>query len=254
MTGADPRKKHAAMSTPLPVTVEITIPELIQGVFSIEGTLQYAVDTLTFDYQARDMRGRTVLEESILLPLDQVRTVERKRGFRGAKVVVHPKQLVTFEFVAGAARHAFVFQVKHTHRKAAARFVAEVRRAHAALGADGVDRIPFKVPSANLGVTEIDGLVYLDDVFLILEVASGISGGVRKEQQVIEVDPRALDDIWFKQGVVRDRLILKPTKRDLFRVMPGMYRGKETLTLSLKTVYRTAAEHLVGEVTRRRQA
>jgi len=241
------------MPTPLPVIVDVTVQEVIQGVVSIEGTLRFAVDTLTFDYQPRDTRRQVLAEESMPLPLDQLRALELKRRILGATIVLHPKQLITFEYVVGAARHDLVFRVKRRYRKAAARFVARVQRAHAALGEDEVDRIPFTLPSANLGITEIGGLVYLDEAYLVLEVQAGITGGFQKKQQVIQVDPRALDDIRFERGMVRDHLVIRPTKRDLFTVMPGMYKGKETLTLSLKTTYRAAAEQLADEVMRRRK-
>ena len=72
-----------------------------------------------------------------------------------------------------------------------------------------------------------------------------------KERQVIKVEPRALEEIYFNRGVFGDRLCLRPKKYDLLTAMPGTH--DEEVKLKLRRRYRKDAEQLVYEVRRRRQ-
>ena len=142
--------------------------------------------------------------------------------------------------------------VSHEMRFAreAAALVSQLQRALSDRGPMDVSRLPFQLPDANLGITEIKGVVYLDEAYLVFEVRSGVTGGTKKKQHVIKVEPGALAEVQFNRGAFRDQLYLRPKKRDLMRAMPGMYKNKEALKLRIPKRYRAEAEHLVDEIRR----
>lgn len=111
--------------------------------------------------------------------------------------------------------------------------MSQLQRARSDRGGVDVIRLPFQLPDANLGITEIKGVLYLDEAYLVLEVWSGVTGGAKKKQQVIKVEPGALEEVQFNRGAFRDQLYLRPKKRDLLRAMPGMYKNKEALKLKI---------------------
>jgi len=111
--------------------------------------------------------------------------------------------------------------------------------------------IPFQLPDINLGLTEISGMVYLEEEFLVFEVETALLGEFGEEEQVIKVEPSALETIRLEHGVFRDRLCIRPKKREFLRVMPGTY--KEELKLKVWRKYRAAVEQLVDEIRRRQR-
>ena len=112
--------------------------------------------------------------------------------------------------------------------------------------------IPFQLPDLHGGLTEIKGNLYLDDEFLVFDLETALLGEFDKEHQVIKIEPRALAEIRLDPGVFRDRLCVRPKKRDLLTAMPGTY-GTE-LVLKIWTRHRARAEHLVADVRRRQDA
>ncbi len=236
----------------VPVSVEVSPSEILEGVFEIEGVLSYADDTVTFEYRTRDRLSELSDVETLRLPLDQVREVELKRGIPDATILVRPRRLSTFEYVPGASRNEIVFNVKHKHRQQAATLVSHLQRVLSQRRGDQTSSIPFQLPDTNLGLTENKGRLYLDEEFLVFEVSSGLSGGFKKKQQKIKIEPGALEAIRLDRGVFKDRLIVSPKSRELFRAMPRMYKDKDTLTMTIWKKYRADAEHLVDEVRRRR--
>jgi len=107
--------------------------------------------------------------------------------------------------------------------------------------------IPFQLP--DIGLREINGTIYLDDEFLVFEVEDAFIGEFDKEHMVIKVEPAALTDIRLDRGIIRDRLYIRPKKRDLLTVMPGTY--SEALPLTMWNTQRRRAEQLVAAVRRR---
>ena len=108
--------------------------------------------------------------------------------------------------------------------------------------------IPFRLPDTDAGLTEIKGLLYLDDEFLVLEIETALLGEFRREQQVVKVEPAALEEVHLEHGVFRDRLRIRPRKRELLRVVPGKHLGE--LQLKIWKKYREPAERLVEAVRR----
>ncbi len=106
--------------------------------------------------------------------------------------------------------------------------------------------IPFQLPDIHGGFTEIKGLLYLDEEFLVFEIETALMGEFNKEQQIIKVEPAALAEIRLDRGVFRDRLCIRPKKRELLQVIPGKHLGE--LQLKLWSKYRGQAEQLVEQV------
>lgn len=110
-----------------------------------------------------------------------------------------------------------------------------------------MNSIPFQLP--DIGLREISGTLSLDDEFLIFDVEDALVGEFDKDQFVIKIEPRALDAIRLARGIVRDRICVRPKKRDLLAVMPGEYA--QELQLKVWRTHRRAAEKLVEAVRRR---
>ena len=224
----------------VPVSVEVSMAEVMQGVFEIKGVARYAGEAVTIEYRM----GSDAEAETFRLPLEALREADLK----GGKIILRPKHLATLGQTPWTSRDAIVLQVKRAHRKQADALVAQLQQALSEHEAEGFVSIPFRLPDANLGFTEIKGIVYLEEEYLVFEVATGVSGGSKKKRQTIKIEPRALEAIRLDAGAFSSRLCVRPKERDLFRVMPGMYRGKEELKLKISNKYREEAERLVDAV------
>ncbi|MFQ5568611.1 MAG: hypothetical protein ACE5G0_02985 [Rhodothermales bacterium] len=107
--------------------------------------------------------------------------------------------------------------------------------------------IPFQVE--DVGLTEIHGELYLDHEFLVFVVETALLGEFRKAQQVIKIEPRAVQEIRLDQGIIKDKLCIRPKKRELLQVMPGRFKAEVVLKIWVK--HRKAAEALVEKVRER---
>lgn len=112
--------------------------------------------------------------------------------------------------------------------------------------------LPVHLPDLHGGLTELKGVLYLEDEFLVLEIDTLLLGEFSQEEQVIKIEPAALADVRLDRGLVRDRLCLRPKKRTLLEAVPGKHRGGE-VQLRVWRTRRAQAEQLVEQV-RRRQA
>ena len=236
-----PGKAMNSSGIRVPVSVEVSVSEVLQGLFDIEGMLSYADALITFSYQTKGATGKPSEEETFELPLEALRAV----ALKGGKLALRPRRLATLDEVPWTSGEAIIFKVKRKHREQAAALVDELEQGLAEKGLDDAGCIPFQLPDANLGFTEIKGLLYLEDAYLVFEVGTGISGGAKKKRHTIKIELRALTAIRFEPGAFRDHLFVRPKKRDLFRAMPGMYRDKDELKLILKKKHRDEAEDLV---------
>ena len=113
-----------------------------------------------------------------------------------------------------------------------------------------MNSIPFELP--DIGLREISGTLSLDSEFLVFHVEDALIGEFDKDHFTIQVEPRALANIRLDRGIVRDRICIRPKKRDLLAVMPGQYA--EELQLKVWRIHREQAERLVSAVQRRRQS
>lgn len=232
----------------VPVYVEVSVQEILQGIIEITGTLRLGEQTLSFDYRTENAMSKTGPEETLLLPLDRLRDVTLKQQLPGPKIILHPRKLVTYEYVPGVQRNELVFRVKFKHRNQAHRLVAHLQETLAEQGGASAQPVPFQLPDANFGLTEIKGEVYLHEAFLEFRVRTGFPGATTHKQELIRIEPDALEAVYLETGVFLDKLTIRPKTRDLFRVMPGMYDGKQELKLKIWRRYRPEAIQLVEAV------
>lgn len=107
-----------------------------------------------------------------------------------------------------------------------------------------MDPIPFQLP--DVGLREFHGTLSIDPEFLVFAVEDALIGEFDKERFVVKVEPKALADIRLEQGIIRDRIYVRPKKRDLLAVMPGRYANE--LPLTIWSIYRTRANQLIDVV------
>lgn len=113
-----------------------------------------------------------------------------------------------------------------------------------------MQRLRFQLPDLDAGFTEVSGVLYLDDEFLVFEIETALLGEFDKEQQVIKIEPAALKDIRLDRGIVRDKLCIRPKTDALLKALPGDHLGE--VQLKVWSTNRRQAEQLV-EVVRARQ-
>ncbi len=107
-----------------------------------------------------------------------------------------------------------------------------------------MDRIAFTLPDD--GFREVTGFFYLDDEFLVLDLRTAFLGLGDKDQQTIKVDAAALDGVYLKRGLVKDRVCLRPKRFELLDVVPGTHDAE--LRLQVKRADRARAERLVAKL------
>lgn len=108
-------------------------------------------------------------------------------------------------------------------------------------------RLPFTLP--DVGLREVKGFVSLEEEFVVIELETAVAGLVDKEETVIKVAPSALDEAWFKTGLVRDKLCLAPKKADLLKAVPGDHAREVAFRVPRK--HRLDTEDFVDELSRR---
>lgn len=112
--------------------------------------------------------------------------------------------------------------------------------------------IRYKLPDLNAGLTEVQGAAWFEDEFLVLEVETSLLGEFSKEHKTVKIEPSALATIAFERKLIRDRIILRPKKRDLLDAVPGEHLGE--LILKTKRRDRSDAEEFVVELRARQRA
>lgn len=101
--------------------------------------------------------------------------------------------------------------------------------------------IPFKLP--DIGLREVTGTVYLEDGYLVLQVQDALLGLLDKDTELIKIEPQALDAIYVKPGIFKDRLVVAPRKMDLLELIPGKHQG--VVELRIWKTYRADLHRLV---------
>ena len=87
-----------------------------------------------------------------------------------------------------------------------------------------MNRIDFTLPSVGvMELREVEGMVWLEDGLLTIEVKHKLLGLVDEESETVKIEQSALADIYLKTGWFKDRLVLVPKKRDLLDIIPGKH-------------------------------
>ena len=230
----------------VPVSVEVSVTDVMHGVLAIEGNLIFEDEALTFNYCTKGFLGQWSAPTVLEIPLDSVREIALK--WWKTRLVIYPSQLGLLQHVPGAHPDALTFRVKARGRKQAAALVEQVQPWLAEPTGRG---IPFRLPDAALGLTELRGLLYLEEDLLVFDVGMGLPGGSRKHRKVVKIEPAALADVQVEKGTRTDRLYVTPKRRDLLEAMPGSY--EDHLPLAIHQRHRSQVEQLLEEVQQLRQ-
>jgi len=87
-----------------------------------------------------------------------------------------------------------------------------------------MNRIKFTLPSVGLlELTEVEGVVWVEDGFLVLEIKQSLAGLVNTDSEVVKIEPDALKEIYLQRRLFKDRLVLVPKKTDLLNAIPGKH-------------------------------
>ena len=92
-----------------------------------------------------------------------------------------------------------------------------------------MNRIEFTLP--DVGLQEIQGLVWFEDGYLMIEVNNKLLGLVETDSEVIKIEPNALRDIYIRHRLFKDRLVLEPKKSDLLDALPGKHANDVQLKI-----------------------
>lgn len=231
-----------------PVSVEVSIADVMQGIFEIEGLLSYADELLTIEYQSNELFSRATRIDSVELSLDSLREVVFKRKVTGARITLRPKRLSTFEDVQISTNAQILLKVKRADRKEAEALVSHLQRVMSYRSTPGdVSLIPFRI--SDVGLREIKGHLYLeDDEFIVFDVENSLVGEFDTRRQLIKVAPRALKEVELTEKRFRDRLHIRPNSRELLETMPGSHKFE--LELKIHRKHRDEVARLLYELDR----
>lgn len=107
-----------------------------------------------------------------------------------------------------------------------------------------MDRIPFTLPEE--GLREVTGFVHFDGEFLVLDVRSKLLGLLDEQRDTIKVALTAIRSVRVKQGLVRDRIVIRPRGFDLLEAVPGEHDRE--VALRTKRRHRDRVGDLVDDV------
>ena len=110
-----------------------------------------------------------------------------------------------------------------------------------------MDSIPFKLP--DVGLSEVQGYLYFEEEFLVFDVETALFGEFNGEEQTIKIEPKAIVELEFEKGVFKDKLCVRPKKRDLLKAMPGSFEDEIKLRVAHK--HRGKVHRLIKEFNKR---
>lgn len=232
----------------VPVFIEISPSEIRQHIFKIEGVLSYAEQTVTFEHQTSGKRFQKSAVKTFQLNLDVLREVKLKNRMLGSKIILCPRRFAVLEQVPWTTTDEIVLLVRQQSRGLAAAWVSQVQLVLSETGVKELSSIPFQLPDTNHGLTEHKGLLYLEEEFIVFEVASGLPGGYKMERQMIKFELGAVETMRLGWGLLRDRLYVRIGRSNFLTMMSGEY--KEELKLKIRKQHREGAKQLVSELKR----
>jgi len=92
-----------------------------------------------------------------------------------------------------------------------------------------MNRIEFTLP--EVGLREVEGFVWIEDGYLVLEVTDKLLGLVDSDTNLIKIEPNALTDLHIKYRPFKDSLVLSPKKIDLLEAVPGKHASSVQLKI-----------------------
>jgi hypothetical protein len=90
-------------------------------------------------------------------------------------------------------------------------------------------RIPFTLP--DVGLREIEGMISIEDEFIVLDLSDKLLGLVDLDEKTIKIEPAALREVRLQRRPFKDRLILVPKKKALLDAVPGKHASDVRLRI-----------------------
>lgn len=90
-------------------------------------------------------------------------------------------------------------------------------------------RIPFTLP--DVGLREIEGMISIEDEFIVLDLSDKLLGLVDLDEKTIKIEPAALREVRLQRRPFKDRLILVPKKKALLDAVPGKHASEVRLRI-----------------------
>ena len=226
------------------VQVEPAFSEVIQGQSEIHGDLQITEDGLLFSYRTKNFFGKFSDEQNRIVPYDELANVELKQNIASSKIRLHFRKLGSMIKMPGEHKAYMQLKVLRSDRQKVGAFVD---RLESLVSREAGTSIPFVLSSSEMGLTEHEGLLYLEDEFIVIDVKSGFAGNRKDDQHTIKIAPRAIKDIQLKTGTVHDHVLIWPRKDTLLEAMPGNHEAGR-VKLKVKRKYREKLEELLMDI------
>jgi hypothetical protein len=116
-----------------------------------------------------------------------------------------------------------------------------------------MSRIPFQIPEVHGGLSEADGIVYLEDEFLVFDVRVSTLGGlIDQRSEKIKAEVTVIEEARLERGFFSDRLCFVPRKLELLSAVPGTHKGE--LKLKVSKSHRDQIEHLIDTLYARKRS
>jgi hypothetical protein len=233
------------MSDEIPVSIEVSAAEVIQGIHEINGVLTCVNDALIFSYRNKAFFRGNLEVETVRIPFLEIREIQYRNHVFAPRIVLKPRRLRIMESIPGASREEIVFKLKRRDLELADGLVSFVKYRLFELGATNGPAIPFKLPNTDFGLTEHSGLIYQEEEFIVFEIQSGVTGGSKNNRHTIKVEPKAIKAMYLEKGAVTDRLVIKPKQKTLLEVIPGDFQFE--IKLAIPKRYRASVEKLLAQ-------
>jgi hypothetical protein len=229
----------------VPVSIDVSASEVLQGIGEIHGSLEAAEDALILAYRTKTLLGDFSNVHRVTIPLGDLRDADYNKTAIGTKLILRPRRLEVMEQIPGDNTREMVFKIKRGDRPAADRLAAYVKYRLYEQELDA-DAVPFTLPDKHMGFTEVSGVAYLEEEFLVLDIMEHSAAGTPQDHHVIKVELKALRQVHYNPGVIKDELIVRPKGLELLEALPGKHDVE--VHLSVRRRHRKAAEMLAYRV------
>lgn len=230
---------------PVPITIEVSTSEVLQGIGEIHGTLEATEEGVLLSYRTKNFLGSLSNVHRVTIAVDDLRDVEYSKTAIGAKIILRPRRLEIMEHLPGDTTREVVFKIKRADRTVADRLASylKYRLFEQAFDADAV---PFTLPDKHMGFTEVSGVAYLEDAFLVLDILEHSAAGSTEDHHIIKIELRALLRVQYNPGVIKDVFMIRPKGPELLEALPG--KNAVEVELSVRRKHRASAEALAHRI------
>jgi hypothetical protein len=233
----------------VPFSIEVGVGDILNGILEIDGLLSFEHDTILLEYRTSVIPGFSSSGaplKSIRIPLSDLQDIDYREKVFLTKVTFTPRRLSTIEGVPGDHSTDLKLRIKRKNRQRAAALVSEIQIAFARTRHSSIGSIPFLMPKASKDFTEVGGLLYTEDEFLVFELQAGISGGSRKSDQIVKIEKTAIRDISLSEALLKDVVSIQPKRQQLLDVIPGDH--VDSVRLKVNSSYRSDVKALIRDI------